>query len=199
MFFKSRKLQLFKRPKTQVIQRVPIREIIQDLTTNYPSSGNQTMEVRPEEPTNDLKAIIAALYLPFDLNQAQFYVLNERATFAGGYFGNLLVGDNWAFLGKNWYEDGRAVNSEFAFRKEDIITLGYLNETCKITPDREIEVKLNKEKLQIELPEEYNPEKLFPRLPKEFTESVARGNASYSSFGPRPCAIFGKHLAGKKL
>lgn len=186
---------LLKRNSTE-IRRVPL-----DMATrNILYSDAQEISVKKRDLNPGIREILNSHgMLNFDFTQSEAYIIEMlESPFFVTYL-DLLVGKDWTFLGKNWFTPGHAANSEFAYRQGDTVTLGYFNETCSITDDRKVKVATERDIFRFGLPSQYDPERLFLDAPKGFTESMSRGDASFSTLGTRDSAYCGRILAGKKL
>jgi hypothetical protein len=94
------------------------------------------------------------------MDSSNVYNVMVPTPFGGEYFGNLIIGNQEALFGKFFFGS----SCEYALRCEDEITLGY------ISKKEGKEVK--KDTFQINLPEKYNSEKLFKKVPNNFTEKL---------------------------
>ena len=190
---------LFGRKKQQIgIERVPLEVATQRIF----ETKAEGVSVEKAELSDTSLAVLRydalAKRLPPNLTQGQSYQI-DVVDFMIVERWDLLVGNNLAFLGKNWLGPGRAVNSEFAYRQGDNITIGYFNETCSITDDRKVEVATEQDIFSLALPPRYDFEQLFYGAPKGFEKWVSRGNAEASTHGSRSSAHFGQKLAGKEI
>ena len=194
------------RKNTGVVERVPINVVIKNLTENY-LSGNrpvhkkQSISIDKSNLTDKLKHILGSQNFPFDIFTSQVYLANDKtATFLmGGYLGDLLVGNDWVFFGRNWYTEGKAINTEYAYRQGDVVSIGYTNEFCEVDTDRHVKLNSVGAVLPLELSEKYNPKKLFSDVGVFFNSVVIREVDSGVLIGRRSSVYFGRVLASGKL
>lgn len=182
---------LFTKSKKQsIIERVPINKIINAFIRDYPNSYSvdqkQHIVLLEDELTKDMQDIINAQDLPFDLGKVtQVYNVHDTSFRFRSDLGHLILGSDFIFFGRCEYKPGKAIDCNFAFRKDDLITLGSMREVLTTTDDRKVDCEIKKDRFEIELPSRYDLTELFKSVNK--------------SFPPKTYVFFAGYLAGKKL
>ncbi|MCB9362292.1 hypothetical protein H6504_02555 [Candidatus Woesearchaeota archaeon] len=173
------------------MKKQPLDKVISAIQTRFLPGENHVFTITATQP--EVGSILSHLDLPQTDGEFSYLRLSMLDRLVNPYFGDLAWTDDLAVFGRFSYSEGLGVHADYAFRKGDEITVGFIDEICSITPQRTVDVKKTAERYSFMLPDVYDPMVLRSSL-KDLPPTLVERD--HYSIPLRNCVHFGEVLAG---